>query len=178
MTSSVNTNTGALNALKFLRATSADLTTVQARVSTGLRVSSALDDASTFAVAQGIRGDIKGYTAVSQALGSAKGIAKVALSAATAISNKMQDIKAKLVQLSDQSVTGNTRTTYENDYAALTAQLQVFINNATYNAVNLLKSTSTDQKVVANIDGSTVTIRRNDLETSILAAAPASAAAA
>ena len=77
--------------------------------STGLKVSSALDDASTFAVAQGLRGDIKGYNAVNQALGAAKGFANVALSAATSISNKMQDIKAKLVQLSDESISAATR---------------------------------------------------------------------
>lgn len=178
MAMSVNTNPGALFVLKFMRQTSVELSTVQNRVSTGLNVSSALDDASTFAVAQGLRGDLKGYTAVNQALGAAVGMAKVALAAATAISNKMQDIQAKLVQLSDESISAATRTTYNSDYTAMTAQLQTFIDNANYNGVNLLQTASTNQNVIANIDGSIVTIRSNDLETNILAAAPADAVAA
>lgn len=163
--SSVNTNVGALSVLKTLRATMFEMNTVQNRVSTGLRVSSALDDASTFAVAQGLRGDIKAYNAVSQALGAAKGIAKVALNAATQISNKMQDIQAKIVQLADESISVETRTTYQNDLRAMLEEIETYIKNATYNGVNLISAGATDQTVIASIDGTaTVTIRANDLE--------------
>ena len=165
---SVNTNPGALYVLKHLRSTAEEMKTVQNRVSTGLRVSSALDDASTFAVAQGLRGDIKAYNAVSQALGAAKGIAKVALNAATQISNKMQDIQAKIVQLADESISVETRTTYQNDLRAMLEEVKTYIANATYNDVNLIAGpgvNSGDQTVIASIDGTaTVTIRANDLE--------------
>jgi flagellin len=57
--STVNTNVGALLAQKFLRSTSSEMVTTQSRVSSGLRVSTVTDDASSFAVAAGIRGDIK-----------------------------------------------------------------------------------------------------------------------
>jgi len=166
--SSVNTNVGALSVLKTLRATMFEMNTVQNRVSTGLRVSSALDDASVFAVAQGLRGDIKAYTAVSQALGAAKGMAKVALSAATQISTKMQDIQAKIVQLADESISSETRKTYQNDLRAMLEEVKTYIANATYNDVNLIAGpgvNSGDQTVIASIDGTaTVTIRANDLE--------------
>jgi len=166
--SSVNTNVGALSVLKTLRATMFEMNTVQNRVSTGLRVSSALDDASVFAVAQGLRGDIKAYNAVSQALGAAKGMAKVALSATTQISNKMQDIQAKIVQLADESISVETRTTYQNDLRAMLEEVKTYIANATYNDVNLIAGpgvNSGDQTVIASIDGTaTVTIRANDLE--------------
>ena len=163
--SSVNTNVGALSVLKTLRATMFEMNTVQNRVSTGLRVSSALDDASVFAVAQGLRGDIKAYNAVSQALGAAKGMAKVALSATTQISNKMQDIQAKIVQLADESISVETRTTYQNDLRAMLEEIETYIKNATYNGVNLISAGATDQTVIASIDGTaTVTIRANNLE--------------
>ncbi len=162
---SVNTNPGALYVLKHLRSTAEEMKTVQNRVSTGLRVSSALDDASTFAVAQGLRGDIKAYNAVSQALGAAKGIAKVALNAATQISTKMQDIQAKIVQLADESISSETRKTYQNDLKAMLDEVETYINNATYNGVNLIKTGASNQTVIASIDGTaTVTIRANDLE--------------
>jgi hypothetical protein len=65
---SVNTNAGAILAQKFLRSTASDMQVTQNRVSSGLRVSNVTDDASSFAVAAGIRGHIKAYTAVAAAL--------------------------------------------------------------------------------------------------------------
>ena len=51
---SINTNAGAILAQKFLRATSAEMSITQNRVSSGLRVSTVTDDSSSFAVAAGI----------------------------------------------------------------------------------------------------------------------------
>ena len=47
-----------------------------ARVATGLRVSNALDDASNFAIAQGMRGQIRGQTAVMQGISNTQGLLK------------------------------------------------------------------------------------------------------
>jgi len=88
----VNTNAGALLAQKFLRANAADLVTTQNRVSSGLRVSTVTDDASSFAVASGIRGDIKAYTAVAASLQGSTVAASVAISAGETISTRVGDI--------------------------------------------------------------------------------------
>ena len=53
MNNSVNTNAGALIGQRFLRANSNEIVVVQNRVSSGLRVNSVIDDASTYAVAAG-----------------------------------------------------------------------------------------------------------------------------
>src|SRR5437870_5146177 len=95
---SVNTNVQAQIALQFLNQTTRDLDQTQNRVSTGLRVSSAIDDASSFAIAQGIRGDLKAYSAVTQGLANGKGLATIALAAANSISDLLGDIQAKIVQ--------------------------------------------------------------------------------
>ena len=55
---SINTNVGALLSLRYLREISSELTTTQNRISSGLRVSRVTDDASTFAVAAGLRADM------------------------------------------------------------------------------------------------------------------------
>ena len=60
----INSNQGALLAQKFLRSNASEAAGVQNRVSSGLRVSSATDDASTFAAATAARADVKAYTAV------------------------------------------------------------------------------------------------------------------
>ena len=66
MANSVNTNYGATVALQSLNRTNRELDIVQKRVSTGFRVSDAKDDGASFAVAQGLRADVKGNEAVNE----------------------------------------------------------------------------------------------------------------
>ena len=68
MVLSVNTNAAALIALQNLNATEATLNTTQNRISTGLAVSSAKDNASVWAIAQGQRADIGALDAVTMSL--------------------------------------------------------------------------------------------------------------
>ncbi|MBI1245671.1 MAG: flagellin, partial [Alphaproteobacteria bacterium] len=60
---SINTNVGAMVALSSLRTTQSALNVASKQVQTGYRVADAADDASTFSVAQGIRGNLQAYQA-------------------------------------------------------------------------------------------------------------------
>ena len=84
---SINTNPSAFTALRTLNSINRNLDTTQNRVSTGLKVGGALDNASTFAIAQGIRAELSGIDAVTQGLNTAKGIGSVAIAGVTGISN-------------------------------------------------------------------------------------------
>jgi flagellin len=64
MSISVNTNLGAVTALASLRATQANIAVSAKLVQTGYRVADAMDNASTFSVAQGIRGNLQAFRAV------------------------------------------------------------------------------------------------------------------
>jgi len=158
MSNSVNTNVGALVALRNLNATNEALTKTQDRVSTGLRVIGAKDDASSFAIAQGIRADLKAYTAVDQALANGKGIGDVAIAGATQISNLLTDLKKKAIEGLNAGNTASQQSILDADFSALKQQFQTFIANASYNGKNLLQSTSTDATVVSTISGGTLTI--------------------
>jgi flagellin len=160
---SVNTNTGAILAQKFLRATTTDMQTTQNRVSSGLRVSTVTDDASSFAVAAGIRGDVKAYTAVAAALQGSTVAASVAISAGETISTRVGDIKAKLVQLSDESLSTASRSTYQADLNSMVTEVNAYLKQASYNGRNLLGSGGSDMVVVSNIDGSSVSVRDNNV---------------
>jgi len=160
---SVVTNTGALLAQKYLRATGVELNTVQNHVSSGLRVASSADDASTFAVAQGLRADIKSYTAVSSALAGAKAVATVAVTAAETISKRIEDVKAKIVQLSDESISAASRTSYQNDLTQMVSEVNTYLSSASYNGTNLLNTTN-NVKTVANINASTITFTAQNVQ--------------
>jgi flagellin len=153
---SILTNTGAMVALTNLANINSNLKTTEARVSTGLKVASAQDNASVFAVAQGLRGNIKGFDAVATALAGSQGLVSVATSAATSVSNAMVDVKTKLTQLSDGSLTATQRSYYNNDLASLVNQIQTsFVQGANYNGANLLNS-SNIVSVISNATGGTI----------------------
>ncbi len=163
MSNSVNTNIGALLGQRYLRSNASDMVVVQNRVSSGLRVATVMDDASTFAVAAGMRGDIKSYTAVAGALQGAKIGATVAVAAGETISKRLEDIKAKVIQLADESISASSRNTYQNDLTSMVDEVNNYLVQATYNGVNLLGSGGADVLVVSNIDASALTIRNQDV---------------
>ena len=156
---SINTNISAQVALQFLNGTNREMDTVQNRVSTGLKVNGAVDDASSFAIAQGLRGDIKAYSAVSQGLANGRGVATIALSVATSISDLINDVKKKIIEGMNAANTSEQQNILNDDFVSLTTQINTFIANAVYNGRNILSSASTSVNVIANIDGTTLTIR-------------------
>jgi flagellin len=161
VSTSVNTNVGAYTALANLRTINSRLNVVQNQIATGLKVSSAVDDASSFAIAQGLRSQIKAYAAVSQALATGRGIATVALAGANAISDLLGDIQAKITSGENAGNSTQQQSIYNSDFQNLVAQINTFITNSSYNGANVLSGGSTSVNVLANVDGSTLTIRSN-----------------
>ncbi len=170
---SILTNPEALVALRNLERTNNLLANTQNRVSTGLKVTGAIDDASNFAIAQGIRGDIRALGAVNQGLNNAKGIAKVAIAGTTAISDLLQTVRQKLTELSNEGITSTQRQILANDFDQLLSQAANFIDNAVFNGVNLLDTATLSPNVntLSNINGGTLTLTAQDLRTTVEALA-------
>ncbi len=170
---SINTNPSIFTALRTLNSVNRQLDITQNRVSTGLKVAGALDDASNFSIAQGIRGELKGLNAVTQGLNNAKGIGKVAVAGATGLSNLLTDIRQKTTELSNEGITSAQRNILENDFDQLLSQAANFIDNAVFNGVNLLDTAaaSPDINTLSNLNGGTLTLTGQDLRTRTLSLA-------
>jgi len=149
---SIITNTGAFTALRTLNSINRNLDTAQNRVSTGLKVTGALDNASSFAIAQGIRAELKAIDAVSQGLNNAKGVGNVAIAGATGVSDLLTDIRAKLTELSNEGITTAQRNILQDDFNALASQAASFVANATFNGIALLTG-STNINTLSNLSG-------------------------
>jgi flagellin len=158
MGNSVNTNMGALVALRNLDSTNRSLQNTQDRVSTGLKVIGAKDNASSFAIAEGLRANLKGFTAVQQALANGKGIGEVAIAGATKLSSLLQDMKAKVLEGMNVGNTAAQQSILAADFVEMKAQFATFISNATYNGKNLLQASATDAVVISTISGGTLTV--------------------
>src|SRR3954468_4666882 len=120
MAFSVNTNANALAALQTLNFTQRALSSTQAHINSGFKVGGAKDDASTFAIAQGMRGDIGGLRAVGDSLALGEATANVALAAAQSISDKLITLKDKVVQAQSANV---DKTAIQKDVAALKKEI-------------------------------------------------------
>ena len=158
MSNSINTNVGAMVALASLRSTQMALNVASKQVQTGYRVSDAADDASTFSVAQGIRGNLQAYQAVQGSLANGVGLGSVTQAALTNISNLIGNLQAKITQLADGSISANQRTIYTADFNAMTSQVANFISQANYNGTNLLSAASAAKTFLADTNAVTLTM--------------------
>jgi flagellin len=158
MSTSINTNIGAMMARSALRTAGAQLDVASKKVQTGYRVSDAMDDASTFSVAQGIRGNLQAYQAVQQSLTNGAGLGSVTDAALTNISNIIGNMQAKITQLADGSISANQRTIYTADLNAMTSQIANFISQANYNGNNLLSAGSAARTVIVDTNANTFSL--------------------
>src|SRR6185437_14661471 len=155
---SVNTNVGALVALQNLQETQFNLNRTQNQVSTGLRVSSPIEDAADFAIAQGLRSNIAAYGTVQQSLASGTGVLSVAISGATSVSNLLASINSTAIEASNPSNTDSQQSILQSNFNAQIQQLNTFISNSVYNGLNLLSAGAQSVTITSTISGGQLSI--------------------
>ncbi|WP_300576666.1 flagellin [Phenylobacterium sp.] len=151
---SVNTNVGAMVALQNLNKTSSDLSTVQSRINTGLKVASAKDNGAIWAIAQNQRSESGALNAVKESLQRSISTVDVALSAGESISDTLLQMKEKALAASDTTLDTASRTALNDDFKALRDQLTKVVDNAEFNGANMIKGTTpTTVAALASADG-------------------------
>jgi flagellin len=149
----VNTNTGAMIALQYLNQTNSQLQTTQNAINTGLKVATAKDDGATYAIAQDMRGDVAGYSSVSDSLNRGISAVDVALSAGQSISDLLIQMKQKALSASDSSLDTASRQALNEDFQALRDQITSIVNNAVFNGFNLVDGSTAQITALASSDG-------------------------
>jgi flagellin len=150
---SVNTNMGAMVALQYLDQTNAQLQTTQNAINSGLKVASAKDDGSTFAIAQNMRGDVAGYSAVSDSLNRGMSSVDVAMSAGQSISDLLIQMKQKAIAASDASMDTASRAALNEDFASYRDQITSIVSNAVFNGFDLIDGSTAQITALASADG-------------------------
>jgi len=151
---SVNTNSSAMTALEYLEQTNAQLSKTENEVNTGLKVASASDDGATYAIAQDMRGDVAGYSAVTDSLNRGTSTLDVAMSAGQSISDLLIQMKQQALSASDESLSTADRTAMNDDFTALRDQITTIVDNATFNGFDLIDGSTTQITALASADGS------------------------
>ena len=156
MSVSVNTNQPALIALQNLNKTQDMLSQTQNEINTGLKVSSAKDNASIYAIAQKQRASISALSAVTDSLNRATSISDVASAAGQSISDLLNQMKQKVVAAMDPSQDPTSRALLNVDYKSLLRQVQQVVQNASFDGANVLDgSLASGLKFIADSDAST-----------------------
>jgi flagellin len=151
---SVNTNVGAMIALQNLNATNSELNTTQNRINTGLKVASAKDDGSTWAIAQGQRATILSLDAVKDSLNRVSSIIDVAVAAGEQVSDLLLQMKQKALAAADTSLDATSRTALNEDFKSLRDQIAKIVANADFSGGNLINTGAVNLAGLANASGS------------------------
>ena len=161
---SVNTNVGAMVALQNLNATQSDLATTQSRINTGLKVASAKDNGSIWAIAQNQRATSQSLNAVKDSLQRGQSTVDVAMAAGESISDLLLQMKEKALAASDTTLDTNSRVALNDDFKSLRDQISKVVNNADFNGANMVKASGTTIMALANADGTQlITVAAQDL---------------
>ena len=153
MTSSINTNSGALVALQNLNATQTELTQTQNRISTGKKVSSAKDDGATWAIAQSQMATSNSLNAVLSSLQRANSVLDVSQAAGSSVADLLSQMKEKALAASDTTLDTNSRAALNTDFMALRDQIAKAVSNADFNGTNLLNGGVSALAPLANAAG-------------------------
>jgi flagellin len=132
---SINTNRAAMTALQSLNMTNSKLEATQQRISTGLRVSTATDNAAYWSIATTMRSDNSSLSTVKDALGLGAATVDVSYTALNASIATVTEIKDKLVAARQPGV---DRTKIQTEISERQNQLRSIANSATFSGENWL----------------------------------------
>jgi flagellin len=133
-----------MTALQTLRNVSSQLATTQNRISTGMRVSTASDNAAYWSIATSMRADNAALSAVSDSLGLSAATVDTEYTALTAVVGDKTGGLTKLQALLVEAKTaGIDRTKIQADITQIQQQMKGTANAATFNGVNWLSATAT-----------------------------------
>ncbi|MBD0273969.1 MAG: hypothetical protein ICV73_18835, partial [Acetobacteraceae bacterium] len=114
-------------------------------------------------------------------LGASQGLLDTTNAALKKVSDTMKDVRTVLTKLAEDGLTTEQRTQYNAQYTVLRGQIQSFVNDATYNGKTLLGAApggTDDRKIVRTEKADQITISSTDKTTLVVAAVPATQAAA
>lgn len=148
---SILTNVAANTALLNLQNTVKSLNDVQGQISTGLKISSAADNAAYFAIATVLKSDSAALSTVSDALNLGGSSLDVATNALAKIQTTLSDIKQALLSAATPGV---DRVKIQAQITQDQAQLKNIANTANFNGQNILSVNS----AAANYNSSQVFI--------------------
>lgn len=141
MASVINTNVASLNSQRNLSTSQASLNTSIQRLSSGLRINSAKDDAAGLAISDRMQSQIKGMTQATRNANDGVSMAQTAEGALSSSGDILQRIRELAVQSSNASNSASDRKALQTEVTQLTSELNRISNTTEFNGQKLLDGT-------------------------------------
>lgn len=139
----VNSNLASLNAIRNLNKSQSSLQTSLQRLSSGLRINSAKDDASGLAIAEGFTTQIRGNAVAMRNAGDGISLGQTAETSLGQVSDNLQRIRELAVQAANGAIGDSERSQIQKEVDQLTQELSRNIQISEFNGQALLSATST-----------------------------------
>ncbi len=137
----VNTNVAALNAYRHLNSTQSSMNTSLERLSSGLRINRAADDAAGLAISEKLRAQTNGLSQATSNAQDAISLVQTAEGALNETHSILQRMRQLAVQSGNDTNTADDRTAIQSEVTALNDELDRIANTTQFNGQNLLDGT-------------------------------------
>ncbi|MFF5791563.1 flagellin [Paeniglutamicibacter sp. NPDC012692] len=134
----INTNISALNAHRNLSNTQNDLSKSLEKLSSGLRINRAADDAAGLAISEGLRSQVNGLGVAARNAQDGISVIQTAEGALTEVHSILQRVRDLAVQAGNDSNNADSRAAIKGESDALADELTRISGTTNFNGINLL----------------------------------------
>ena len=161
MAQTINTNIASLTAQRTLNKSQSSLTTSLQRLSSGLRINSAKDDAAGLAISERFTGQIRGLVQAARNANDGISLAQTAEGSLKEVSNNLQRIRELAVQSANATNSSSDRAALQTEVSQLIAEVDRVALQTTFNGTKLLDGTFTNKtfQIGAN-SGETINVNQ------------------
>lgn len=149
----INTNVAALNSYRNLSNTQNDLSKSLEKLSSGLRINRAADDAAGLAISEGLRSQVSGLKVAARNAQDGISVIQTAEGGLTETHSILQRLRDLAVQAGNDSNNADSRKAITTEAKALTDELGRISQSSNFNGINLLDGSSTSLKFQVGADG-------------------------
>lgn len=165
----IATNVGALNAYRNLSVNQNDVSKSLEKLSSGLRINRAADDAAGLAISEGLRSQVNGLNVAARNAQDGISVIQTAEGALTEVHSILQRVRDLAVQAGNDSNNADSRAAITTEVTQLTDELVRIADSTNFNGIDLLKGgAALSFQVGANGDSSSqIAVDRGDLKAAL-----------
>jgi flagellin len=162
----INTNIASLNAQRNLSMSQSSLATSMQRLSSGLRVNSAKDDAAGLAIAERMNAQVRGMNVAIRNANDGISMSQTAEGALSQVGNALQRMRELAVQSRNATNSSSDKDSLNKEFIQLQSEISRVLGGTTFNGKHILGSdaTSLTFQIGANTGANdTITVSTSDM---------------
>jgi flagellin len=143
MSMSINTNVNSLDAQRNLSASQSSLATSMQRLSSGLRINSAKDDAAGLAIAERMNSQVRGMNVAIRNANDGISLAQTAEGALSGVSNSLQRMRELAVQSRNATNSSSDKDSLNKEFTQLQSEITRVLGGTSFNGKHMLGADAT-----------------------------------